>query len=110
MSKRTILPAATAVALSMFIAGAAVAGPDTPRLDHREHNQRARIEQGVRSDALTRPETRRLVHGQVHLRRMEARAKSDGDVTRRERARLEHAADVQGKRIYRQKHDAQTRR
>ncbi len=106
MSNRTILRAATA-ALSLLIGGTALAG--TPRLDQREHNQRARIEQGVRSDALTRPETRRLVQGQKHLHRMEARAKSDGDVTRRERARLEHAADVQSKRIYRQKHDGQTR-
>lgn len=107
MSNRKILSAA-AIALSMLVSGAALA-EGTPRLDRREHNQRERIEQGVRSDALTRPEAHRLAHGQVHLRRMEARAKSDGDVTRRERARLEHAADKQSARIYRQKHDGQTR-
>ena len=108
MSNRMILSAVAAFAVSVFMSGVAAAD-STPRLDHREHIQRERIGQGVRSGELTRPETRRLVKGQVHLRGMEARAKSDGDVTLRERARLEHAADVQSKRIYRQKHDAQDR-
>ena len=81
----------------------------TPRLDAREHNQRARIHNGVASGELTRPETRRLAAGQVHLRRAEARAKSDGVVTGRERARLQHEANQQSRRIYRQKHDAQDR-
>ncbi|MBV6423658.1 MAG: hypothetical protein NAOJABEB_01459 [Steroidobacteraceae bacterium] len=96
-----------ALALGALVAGTAVAG--TPRLDHREHNQRQRIEQGVRSGELTRPETRRLVKGQMHLRRMEAHAKADGTVTARERARLEWNADKQSARIHRQKHDAQDR-
>lgn len=108
MSNRMILPAVAAFAVSVFMSGVAAAD-STPRLDLREHNQRGRIGQGVRSGELTSPETLRLVKGQVHLRRTEAHAKSDGDVTRRERVRLEHAADVQSARIYRQKHDAQDR-
>lgn len=109
MSNRTIFRPVVAVALLALMSGAAVAGTGTPRLDQREHHQRERIAQGVHSGELTRPETRRLVHGQAHLRRVEALAKSDGEVTRRERMRLEHAADVQSRRIFRQKHDAQTR-
>lgn len=98
----------TLVALvACVLAGPVVAG--TPGLDQREHNQAQRIRQGVRSGELTRPETRRLLHGQAHLRRAEARAKSDGVVTAGERARLHHRADVQSRRIYRQKHDAQNR-
>lgn len=88
-------------------AGAAFAG--TPNLDRREHHQMQRIHQGVQTGELTRPETRRLLEGQAKLRYMEAKAKADGDVTPAERARLQAAADVQSKRIYRQKHDAQTR-
>jgi hypothetical protein len=107
MSNRKILSTA-AIALSMFVGSVALAD-GTPRLDRREHHQRDRIEQGVKSGELTRPETRRLVQGQKHLRNMEARAKSDGDVTRLERARLEHTADKQSRRIYRQKHDGQSR-
>lgn len=108
MSKRMILPSIAAVAMSILMSGAAFAD-GTPRLDQREQNQRQRVGQGVRSGELTRPETRRLVKGQVHVRRLEGRAKADADVTKRERVRLEHAADVQSRRILRQKHDGQDR-
>ena len=81
----------------------------TPALDAREHNQAHRIHQGVKSGELTRPETRRLVRGEAKLRRHEAIAKSDGVVTGRERARLQREANVESRRIYRQKHDAQVR-
>jgi hypothetical protein len=77
----------------------------TPRLDAREHNQRDRIAQGIRSGELTRPEARRLVRGEVRLRRHERLAKSDGTVTRAERYRLERHADRMSTRIFRQKHD-----
>lgn len=89
-----------------------VTGPifaETPRLDHREHHQAQRIRQGVRSGELTRPEARRVVRGEARLHRNEARAKSDGVVTAAERARLQHEANVESRRIYRQKHDAQDR-
>lgn len=94
-------------ALALVLAGPIFAG--TPGLDQREHNQAQRIRQGVSSGELTRPETRRLVRGEARLHRNEALAKSDGVVTARERARLQHEADVESKRIYRQKHDAQVR-
>jgi hypothetical protein len=92
---------------STLVAGPIVAA--TPVLDQREHHQAQRIRQGVKSGELTRPETRRLIRGEAQLRRHEAIAKSDGVVTARERARLQHEANVESKRIYRQKHDAQDR-
>jgi len=94
-------------ATALLIAGPIVAG--TPVLDQREHSQAQRIRQGVQSGELSRPETRRLVKGEARLHRNEALAKSDGVVTARERSRLQHEADVESKRIYRQKHDAQER-
>jgi hypothetical protein len=106
MKKSTLL-AGFGIALTLAMAGAAQAG--TPRLDRREHNQWERVHQGVATGELTRAETRRLAAGQVHLHRAEARAKSDGVVTARERARLHREADQQSRRIYRQKHDAQSR-
>ena len=106
MKKSTLL-AGLALAASLAMAGTVSAG--TPRLNHREANQHARIHNGVANGELTRPETRRLAAGQVHLRRAEARAKSDGVVTGRERAHLQHEANQQSRRIYRQKHDAQDR-
>ena len=100
------------IVTGMLIVGLAApvfAGDRTPNLDKREFNQRQRIEQGVRSGELTRPETRRLARGEVRLHRNERIAKSDGVVTARERAALQTEANHMSRRIYRQKHDPQTR-
>jgi hypothetical protein len=98
------------VAISLALSVAALpALAGTPRLDAREHNQRDRIGQGMRSGELTRPEARRLVRGQIGLHRAERHAKADGVVTRGERCRLENRADRMSARIYRQKHDLQSR-
>ncbi len=102
MFRKIVIMAALAAISVPALAG-------TPRLDAREHNQRDRIAQGVRSGELTRPETRRLVAGERRLHRHERYAKSDGVVTAGERARLERNADRMSARIYRQKHDPQSR-
>ena len=94
-------------AAALMVAGPILAG--TPGLDRREHHQAQRIRQGVKSGELTRPESRRLIRGEYRLRANEAIAKSDGVVTARERARLQHEANVESRRIYRQKHDEQDR-
>lgn len=94
-------------AAALILSGPLFAG--TPVLDHREHNQAHRIRHGVVNGELTRPEARRLVRGEARLHRNEARARADGVVTVRERARLQHEANVESKRIYAQKHDAQAR-
>ncbi|HEU5137416.1 MAG TPA: hypothetical protein VFU13_19900 [Steroidobacteraceae bacterium] len=106
--KNTNSLAAIGLALGMVMAGTANA--DTPRYDARQHNQRARIVNGVQNGELTLRETRRLAGGQVHLNRVERRAEADGVVTGRERAHLQHEANQQSRRIYRQKHDAQERK
>ena len=79
------------------------------RVDRRQDRQEQRIDKGVQSGALTPHETRKLEQGQQHVEKLETRAQADGKVTGKEKARLEHAQDVQSKRIYKQKHDAQTR-
>jgi hypothetical protein len=106
MFKRTTILAVSGLVIATL---GATAFAGTPVLDRREHNQAARIHQGVKSGELTRPETRRLVAGEARLRANEARAKADGNVTAAERARLQAEANRMSKRIYRQKHDAQTR-
>ena len=60
----------------------------TPRVDQREANQQARIDQGVASGELTHKETRHLEKQQAKIHRAEANAKADGVVTPAERARL----------------------
>ena len=102
MFRKFVLAAALAAISIPALAG-------TPRLDTREQNQRQRIVQGVRSGELTRPETRRLVKGERRLHRHEHYAKSDGVVTPAERARLQRNSNRMSARIYRQKHDPQSR-
>ena len=97
-----------ALALAASLAGAASAGTQTPRVDHRCAVQHARIRQGVKSGQLTPREARRLRRDQRHIRRMEHRAKADGVVTPRERARLNHAQNRESRRIYRLKHNGRT--
>lgn len=87
----------------------AFAQANTPRIDKRQMNQDRRIDQGVQSGELNQREAARLDRGQDRIENLEDKAKSDGVVTARERARLRHAQNVESRRIYRQKHDAQRR-
>jgi len=92
----------TIAALCILLPVAAFAQAGMPRVD-----QQARIEQGVNAGSLTPREAMRLERGQRQVEHMALRAKSDGVVTRHERANLQHAQNVQGRRIYDQKHDRQ---
>jgi uncharacterized membrane protein YebE (DUF533 family) len=99
--------------VSLAILAAAVALPvaaqvNTPRVDQREANQQARIQQGVQSGELTSREATNLEKGQAHVEKMEGKAKADGKVTPKERARLTKAQDKQSRKIYRKKHNART--
>ena len=60
----------------------------TPRVDQREANQQARIDQGVATGELTHKETRHLEKQQAKIHRAEVHAKADGYVSPAERARL----------------------
>jgi hypothetical protein len=95
------------VVLAASLVGPVMAG--TPVIDQREKNQSQRIVQGVRSGELNRTETKRLARGQYRLHANERRAKADGTVTTRERVQLNRQAEVQSRRIHRQKHDLQAR-
>ncbi|MFM9917725.1 MAG: hypothetical protein ACKVOX_18135 [Rhizobacter sp.] len=79
------------------------------RFDNRQDRQEQRIEKGATSGALTQPEVRRLSREQARLTRAEGRAEADGKVTPKEAIALEKRQDVASRRIFRQKHDAQTR-
>ena len=101
----------TKIAAALFalvaLPAAAATSTDTPRVDQREANQQARIDQGVKSGELTPKETARLENGQAKVQAEEAKAKSDGVVTKKERTKLAHAQDKQSKKIHHQKHDKQ---
>jgi hypothetical protein len=80
----------------------------TKRIDKRQELQQKRIDKGVESGKLNEKEAARLQKGQDRVQKAEDKAAADGTVTKKERAVIEHKQDVQSKRIYRQKHDAQT--
>lgn len=102
MKLKTAIAAAIAA-----IAVPVLAQTATPRLDQRQANQEARIQQGVQSGALTAKEAERLEKGQEHVQKIEDKVKADGKVTARERERLHQAEDVQSRHIAREKHDRQ---
>lgn len=93
----------------MAMAIGSLAQDATPRVDHRQHNQRARIRQGWAKGDLTRREVGRLMAEQRHVRRAEYLAKADGNVTRMERMRLHRAQQRAHCDIIRQRRDSQSR-
>ena len=75
----------------------------------RNVNQEKRIEGGVQNGSLTNHEVSKLERGQAHVDRKEARAGADGHVGKAEQRSVQRSENRQIGRIYRQKHDAQTR-
>ncbi len=69
---------------ALTFAFAASSYADTPKIDHREANQEQRIDNGIRSGALTPKEEAKLDAGQAKIERMEDKAKADGTVTKHE--------------------------
>ena len=100
----------TLLTLSILAGSASIvaAQTSTPGIDARQATQEQRIQQGVGSGQLTPRETYKLEQGQARVQNLENKAKADGVVTNAGRAKIQGAQDVQSRRIYNQKHDAQT--
>jgi hypothetical protein len=75
----------------------------------RNVNQQQRIDNGMRSGALTNREAGSLERGQAHVDRREANAAANGHVSRGEQARIQGAENRQSARIYKKKHNARVR-
>jgi hypothetical protein len=84
------------------------ADPAMPVVEKRQQLQQERIGQGVASGQLTPQEAVRLEKQQAGIERAQERAEADGKVTPEERARLQRKQDRASRRIYKEKHDAQT--
>ncbi|MDQ6684641.1 MAG: hypothetical protein M3Z16_05890 [Pseudomonadota bacterium] len=96
----------TAITLAVASLGA-FAQAATPRVEQRQANQQARIDQGVASGQLNAREANRLDKQQGRIAVAEAKAKSDGVVTASERRRLHRMQNRASKNIKAQKHDSQ---
>lgn len=99
----------SAVAALLLTATAAQAQTATPGINARQHAERARIRQGVRTGELTRPEAARLRGREAEVSQDRREARADGVVTTAERKDLRHDERRASRAIYRQKHDGQTR-
>jgi hypothetical protein len=99
----------TLIAALVAVPVIAAAGTRDPGVNHRQHNQQHRIQQGVKSGELTRGETHRLEGEQRAIRHEERMYKADGRLTPGERADLHRDQNRVSRDIYRQKHDAQHR-
>lgn len=80
------------------------------RYDNAQHDQRQRIQQGIRSGELTRQEAGRLMTEQRRLEAQERRYLADGSLSRWERADMMQDLNRASRHIYNETHDAQTRR
>lgn len=80
-----------------------------PGVNRRQHVQRDRIRQGVRTGELNHEEARTLRSEQRGIRREERAYKSDGVLTRAERKDLHQDLNAANQNIYEEKHDAETR-
>ena len=94
-----------ALGLTLLTADAEAAG----RAGRRVARQQSRIGQGLQSGQLTAREAGRLERGERRLNRNIRAAKSDGNFTASEKARINREQNRESGRIFRQKHDAQTR-
>jgi hypothetical protein len=81
----------------------------TPKINHNQKHQTARIAHGVKNGELTAKEAKRLTREQKHIQHEKRLAKADGKVTRRERKHIRRDQRMASRDIYRQKHDRQDR-
>ena len=92
------------------LATIATAIPAEARVNQRQDRQQQRIAKGISNGSLNAREAVRLERSQAHIARFEARNRADGGgLNFNERARIEALQDRASKRIFAQKHDAQTR-
>lgn len=98
----------TFVMLATVLSASALA-QNSRGIDRRQHEQRDRIQQGVRSGELTRREANRLRFDQFQIRRQERRAEADGVLTARERFRINRNLNESSRDIRRLKHNRRDR-
>lgn len=96
----------TLLAAVLVVAAAAPSfAQETPRIDRRQENQQARIDQGVQSGKLTNAEAKHMQANQKRIDAAESRAKADGTVTPQERRHVKRMQNRTDRKIARKKHN-----
>jgi hypothetical protein len=96
---------ASLIGLTLAAATPSFADNRAPGVHQRQHNQKARIADGVRSGELTKEEARSLRTQQRAIRAEKREFKSDGQLSRAERRELHSDQNEASRDIYREKHD-----
>ena len=81
----------------------------TPVINHRQHRQERRINQGVHSGELTRNEAHHLRGDERRISRDRRIARADGRVSHAERRNLRHDERMTSRAIRRDKHNDRVR-
>ena len=109
-STRVRRPLTWALAALILGAGGLAASSAEAWVNDHQHYQRDRIRAGAHDGSLTRPEAYRLGRSQLCTERLERRMRAeDGRLGPWERARLDRRLDRSSARIWRQRHDGQSR-
>jgi hypothetical protein len=106
MKAKTVTIIFVTTLLALIWCSAAWAG----RSSIRNHRQKQRIRQGIRSNEIIRPEARKLKKEQRRINRAYHRATADGHLSWRERQRLNNMQNRASRHIYRAKHNPVRRR
>lgn len=107
MSK--FIKAIISLSLITMFAFTTFAQDTTPKVHHRQNKQQRRIANGIKDGSLTSNEASKLESREAKIQHDKHEAKADGTVTKEERKQLRHEQNRASKRIYKQKHDSQTR-
>ena len=99
----------SAVATTLLAFNLVTATAQTPVINARQRNERARIRQGVASGELNRREAARMRGREAGITAEKRAARADGVVTRGERHDIRRTENSASRAIYRQKHDRQVR-
>ena len=103
---KTIKSVAAALVSTLLLGGVMFA---QGTVNQRERRQQKRIADGVKDGELTQKEARKLEKEQAKIHAAEAKAKADGEFTAKERAKIQKKQDKASRKIYKEKHDKQTR-
>lgn len=110
MNIKTLLLAASLVAIPATNVFAQTTYSERHHIAARKGDQQARIAQGVHSGQLTPHETAHLEHQEAGINREERgmRAQDNGHLTAQDRHTLARQQNQESARIYRDKHNAAT--
>lgn len=103
---RITLAVSVLTLVSQFVISSTLAGD---RVNARQHRQRERIAEGVKSGELSQEETKKLRREERRIRKAEHRMRKDGELDAGEKAKLEKMQDKASKDIYELKHNEEKR-